>query len=204
MRCSITLCRILPDVAVIKAEKIEPGGLSGPPLKPLSLRTLSLLRTHLPASIPIIGCGGISSGVDALDYARAGANAVQLYTAFGYGGVGTVRRIKDEVAEELQRLGMTWADVSRDAVERLAWKAPAIAPVSAPKDEGVDALIREAEELKRMLDDVAVKFVEEGKAGLVKTTDGSGAGSSGGGSEEDLTSADVSTLPPAPPPAMLP
>lgn len=150
------------------AEKKELGGLSGPPLKPLSLRTVSLLRSHLPSSIPIIGCGGISSGADALEFARAGASAVQLYTAFGYGGVGTARRIKDELAEELKRQGTTWADVSREATRRLAWKeAPAassavgVGVVAEGEGEGeVAALIREAEEIMHLLDSAAAKFTE--------------------------------------------
>ncbi|CCO31852.1 dihydroorotate oxidase [Rhizoctonia solani AG-1 IB] len=83
---------------------IEIGGLSGPPLLPLSLKALKALRAHLPSDIPIIGCGGISSGADALEFARAGASSIQLYTAFGYTGVGTARRIKDELSDELQRL----------------------------------------------------------------------------------------------------
>lgn len=186
------------------AEQGEQGGLSGLPLKPLSLRTLSVLRALLPSSVPIIGCGGISSGADALEYARAGASAVQLYTAFGYGGVGTVRRIKDEVAEELERLGTTWADLSREAAEKLAWKAPTPPRPSSTYGDEVGALIREAEELQRMLDDVTARFAEE-KAVLVETLGhGTASDSSGAGSEEDLQRADVSTLPPVPPPGVLP
>lgn len=149
---------------VLTAEKGELGGLSGPPLKPLSLRTVSLLRSLLPSSIPIVGCGGISSGADALEYARAGASAVQLYTAFGYGGVGTARRIKDEIVQELKSQGTTWADVSREATQRLAWKAPVVAAATQPTTEGSDidvaVLIREAEELKSLLDGVAARFSE--------------------------------------------
>ncbi|KAF8578208.1 hypothetical protein K439DRAFT_1621495 [Ramaria rubella] len=182
-----------PD-GLLSRDKGELGGLSGPPLKPLSLRTLSLLRSHLPSSIPLIGCGGISSGADALDYARAGASAVQLYTAFGYDGVGTVRRIKDEVAEELTKLNTTWAAISQEATKRLAWKAPQPEPLPVSADDGVAALIREAEELKRMLDEVAVRFAEDDKKlGLGRI------GSSGGGSEEDLQATDVSTLSPVVP-----
>ena len=67
---------------VLKANKGETGGLSGKPLKLLTLRALKTLRAYLPASTPIIGCGGISSGADALEYGRAGASFVQLYTEF--------------------------------------------------------------------------------------------------------------------------
>jgi dihydroorotate dehydrogenase len=59
--------------------------LSGPPLRPLSLKIVKDLRSQLLASIPIIGCGGISSGADAIEFAKAGASCVQasyqwLYT----------------------------------------------------------------------------------------------------------------------------
>ncbi|KAI6126072.1 hypothetical protein EDD16DRAFT_1690747 [Pisolithus croceorrhizus] len=97
--------------SLIDQNKAETGGLSGRPLKPYTLRALKTLRAHLPASIPIIGCGGISSGADALEYGRAGASFVQLYTEFGYDGVGTCRRIKDELASLLKREGKTWRDV---------------------------------------------------------------------------------------------
>lgn len=64
---------------VITAEnKREQGGLSGPPLRPLSLKIVKDLRSQLPASIPIIGCGGISSGADAIEFAKAGASCVQV------------------------------------------------------------------------------------------------------------------------------
>jgi len=153
-----------PDT-LLSPEKSETGGLSGPPLKALSLRTLSLLRSQLPASIPIIGCGGISSGKDALDYAKAGATAIQLYTAFGYDGVGVVRRIKDEVVEELEKIGegVSWRSVEREARERLAWKPEALTvPMGeAVKEDNVASLIREAEELKKMLDEVSVKFINK-------------------------------------------
>ena len=95
--------------------RCAPGGLSGPPLKPYALVALRTLRKHLPATIPIIGCGGISSGEDALEFARAGASLVQVYTAFGYDGVGTCRRIKDELSSLLQKQDTTWLEVVANA-----------------------------------------------------------------------------------------
>ncbi|CCJ31177.1 unnamed protein product [Pneumocystis jirovecii] len=77
----------------------EQGGLSGPPLKPLALNILRALRRKLPKDFIIIGCGGISSGKDAVEYARAGASLVQCYTAFG----------KDEIYNELK--GKKWVDI---------------------------------------------------------------------------------------------
>ncbi|BGP41268.1 Dihydroorotate dehydrogenase (quinone), mitochondrial [Rhodotorula kratochvilovae] len=89
----------------------ETGGLSGPPVKALALRALAALYDQTDGKIPLVGCGGISSGQDALDYAKAGASLVQLYTGFVYGGVGLPRRIKDELTELLKKEGKAWKDV---------------------------------------------------------------------------------------------
>ncbi|KAI9451744.1 hypothetical protein BJY52DRAFT_1124952 [Lactarius psammicola] len=131
------------------ALRTEQGGLSGAPLQPLALEAVRGLRKHLPAEIPIIGCGGISSGADALAFANAGASFVQIYTSFGYDGVGTCRRIKDELTEELSRRGTTWHDVVKQAVSENA---------AAPRVAGVQQLVRQAEELKGLLDELAVRM----------------------------------------------
>jgi len=55
------------------------GGLSGPALKPIALRMV--YRVACALDIPIIGCGGITSGRDAMEYIMAGARAVQVGTA---------------------------------------------------------------------------------------------------------------------------
>lgn len=104
--------------------KSEMGGLSGAPLKPRALQVLKTLRAHVPASIPLIGCGGISTGADALDYARAGASLVQVYTGFGYDGVGTCRRIKDELEALLRAENTTWKAVVDESVQKLSWTKP--------------------------------------------------------------------------------
>ena len=123
------------------------GGLSGTPLKPLSLATLRCLRALLPGSVPIFGCGGISSGEDALEYARAGATAVQLYTCFGFEGVGAPRRIKDELTALLRKEGTTWSAVVKKAVKEKSL------PVPVKAGEGTVAqLIEEAQELNSLLD----------------------------------------------------
>ena len=55
------------------------GGLSGPALKPIALRLVYRIADAL--DIPVIGCGGISNGRDAIEYIMAGAWAVQVGTA---------------------------------------------------------------------------------------------------------------------------
>ena len=95
------------------------GGLSGPPVKPLALLAVKTLRPLLPPSIPIIGCGGISSGSDALEYAQAGASLVQAYTAFGYAGVGFPRKIKDDLVDSFENKSIggasSWGQVVKSA-----------------------------------------------------------------------------------------
>ncbi|KAH0836406.1 Dihydroorotate dehydrogenase-domain-containing protein [Lanmaoa asiatica] len=139
--------------------KSEVGGLSGKPLMPYSLQALKTLRAHLPSAIPLIGCGGISSGADALEYARAGASLVQVYTGFGYDGVGTCRRIKDELVSLLKAEGNTWSGVVEEAVQTLSWKKPEPQQRN-PVETGeatIGKLIEEAEELKMLLDQLADK-----------------------------------------------
>jgi dihydroorotate dehydrogenase (NAD+) catalytic subunit len=55
------------------------GGLSGPALKPIALRLVWKVADQV--DVPIIGCGGISTTQDALDYFMAGATAIQVGTA---------------------------------------------------------------------------------------------------------------------------
>src|SRR3954453_17085530 len=107
------------------ANQSETGGLSGAPLKAYSLAALRTLRGQLPGRILLIGCGGISTGSDALEYAKAGASLVQLYTRFGYDGMGACRRIKDQIVEELEKEGTTWDEVVRKAVRELSLKEDA-------------------------------------------------------------------------------
>ncbi len=55
------------------------GGLSGPAIKPIILR--QVYQCAKAVRIPIIGCGGICNGNDAIEYLLAGASAVQVGTA---------------------------------------------------------------------------------------------------------------------------
>lgn len=93
----------------LKSDKFltsQTGGLSGVPLKRYSLRALATLRKYVGNDITIIGCGGISSGRDAIEFAKAGADFVQLYTSFAYQGPCTAGKIKREILHELN--GQTW------------------------------------------------------------------------------------------------
>ena len=87
------------------SQKIEQGGLSGKPLKERSTEVVRTLFQELGNEVTIIGTGGIFNGTDAYQKIRAGAAAVQIYTALIYEGPGLVRRIKQELAELLERDG---------------------------------------------------------------------------------------------------
>ncbi|ONH67920.1 Dihydroorotate dehydrogenase (quinone), mitochondrial [Cyberlindnera fabianii] len=90
----------------------EVGGLSGKPLKPLSLKALKTAAKYAKGSdLILVGCGGISSGKDALGFGKAGAKYIELYTAFAYKGPGLIAKIKDELTEELKKEGKTWEQI---------------------------------------------------------------------------------------------
>ena len=76
----------------------EQGGLSGAPLKALATAVVAKLRRALPASVAIIGVGGIASASDAREKLDAGANLLQLYTALVYRGPGLVGEIVSGLA----------------------------------------------------------------------------------------------------------
>ena len=83
----------------------EAGGLSGAPLFEMSTGVLRRFRDAADGRFLLIGVGGIASGADAYAKIRAGASAVQLYSALAYEGPGLVVRIKRELAGLLQAEG---------------------------------------------------------------------------------------------------
>lgn len=91
-------------------ERGETGGLSGVPLFDRSTRVLAQLSALTEGRLPLIGVGGIASAEDAYAKIRAGAGAVQLYSALVYQGLSLVPRI----ARGLDRL------LARDGFARVA------------------------------------------------------------------------------------
>lgn len=87
--------------------RFENGGLSGKPLQKRSTEMIRNVFQKLGTEIPIIGVGGIFSGADAYDKIRAGASAVQIYTALIYEGPGQVRKVKRELSKLLNEDGFT-------------------------------------------------------------------------------------------------
>ena len=79
------------------------GGLSGPSLKPIALRMA--YQCARATNIPVIGCGGISTAEDVLEYLIAGASAVQVGTATFINPTAMVTIISD-LERLLQREGI--------------------------------------------------------------------------------------------------
>ena len=79
------------------------GGLSGPAIKPVAVRCVYELHREL--DVPIIGCGGVTSWRDAVEFMLAGASAVQVGTAVALKGLNIFRLITEGVKSYLERKG---------------------------------------------------------------------------------------------------
>lgn len=101
----VTNTTIARDSALTDPLRDEAGGLSGPPLLGPSTAVLGKVWRATGGSVPLIGCGGVSSGDDAYRKIVAGASLVQLYTAMAWQGPGALRRIRDGLARRLRAEG---------------------------------------------------------------------------------------------------
>lgn len=83
------------------------GGYSGPPLKPIALRCVWQVAQALPDA-PIVGCGGVRTGEDIVEFLLAGASAVAFGTLhFAEPRAG--RRLAAELTEYCERHGVARA-----------------------------------------------------------------------------------------------
>ncbi len=89
------------------AHASEQGGLSGPPVFERSTELLRLFRKAAGPELAIFGVGGVSDADTAYAKIRAGANALQLYTALVYKGPGLVQEIKQGLVQRLQADGFS-------------------------------------------------------------------------------------------------
>jgi len=85
--------------------KIEKGGLSGQPLFDLSTEILRQFYAAAKGKIDLIGVGGVSNGLQAYEKIRAGASAVQIYSALVYEGPGLVNAINTDLLLRLKADG---------------------------------------------------------------------------------------------------
>ena len=77
------------------------GGLSGTPIKPIALRCVYEISSKY--DIPVIGCGGISSWDDAVEFFLAGASAVQLGSAIGNNWINVFDSINQGITRYMEK-----------------------------------------------------------------------------------------------------
>jgi dihydroorotate dehydrogenase (NAD+) catalytic subunit len=106
------------------------GGMSGPAIRPVAVRCVWQVRQALP-TLPILGMGGIRTGLDALQFLLAGASAVSVGTAV-FGDPMAPMRIMRELDEALDSRGFSslrdvigLAHLPRD--ERVPGAGPSVA-----------------------------------------------------------------------------
>jgi dihydroorotate dehydrogenase (NAD+) catalytic subunit len=83
------------------------GGLSGPPLKAIALAAVFVC--YRATGLPIVGMGGVASGLDALELLAAGAADVAVGTTL-FADPAAPERIRAELAADLERRGVADAD----------------------------------------------------------------------------------------------
>ena len=79
------------------------GWLSGPAIKPLAIRCVAEIARSV--KIPVIGCGGVTDGVDAIEHFMVGASAVQVCTGAILEGPSIYGRIVKEITEFMRQHG---------------------------------------------------------------------------------------------------
>jgi len=77
------------------------GGLSGTPIKPIALRCVYEISSKY--DVPIIGCGGISTWEDAIEFFLAGASAIQIGSAIGDNWIGVFHEINKGILQYMKR-----------------------------------------------------------------------------------------------------
>jgi dihydroorotate dehydrogenase (NAD+) catalytic subunit len=86
------------------------GGLSGPAIKPVALRMVSEVAAAV--DVPIIGMGGIRTGLDALEFVACGATAVAIGAA-NFADIAAAEHIRAELAVELAARGYISLEAAR-------------------------------------------------------------------------------------------
>jgi dihydroorotate dehydrogenase (NAD+) catalytic subunit len=110
------------------------GGLSGPAIRPLALRCVWQVHAALP-DVPLMGIGGIRTGVDALEFILAGASAVQIGTVL-FNDPSAPTRVSRELRAALAVRGI---DRLRDIVG-LAHRPPELLVPEDPDPPGDELL----------------------------------------------------------------
>lgn len=80
------------------------GGLSGPATRPVAVRCIWQVHEAMP-EVPLLGMGGVRTGLDALELVLAGASAVSVGTAI-FSDPSAPVRVRDELARALEARGL--------------------------------------------------------------------------------------------------
>lgn len=91
--------------AVVIKPKGGFGGLGGTIIKPVALANVRAFYKHFDGRMPIIGTGGVMTGIDAFEHVLCGASAVQIGTVLVEEGVGAFGRLEQELAVCLEKKG---------------------------------------------------------------------------------------------------
>jgi dihydroorotate dehydrogenase (NAD+) catalytic subunit len=81
------------------------GGMSGQAVKPVALRCV--WEVSEAVNIPVIGCGGITTGLDAIEYILAGASALEIGTAIMTHGIDVYKDIANGIAHYMHMNGFS-------------------------------------------------------------------------------------------------
>ena len=106
---ALTVMNTLPALTIDarRREVLVRGGLSGPAIKPVAL--LAVYQVSRVVGVPLVGSGGVASGVDVAEFMLAGATAVQLGTA---SFVRDPKEILDEFVGFLENTGLDAAGLT--------------------------------------------------------------------------------------------
>ncbi len=79
------------------------GGLSGGAVKPIAVRCV--YEIYETVDVPVIGCGGVRTWRDAVEFLLAGASAIQIGSAIAYEDLGVFRSVAEGIAAFLEEKG---------------------------------------------------------------------------------------------------
>ena len=118
----ITVINTVPGM-IIDAKTSQPvitnktGGLSGPAIKPMALKAVYDIRQALP-DIPIIGTGGVTNGIDAIEMLMVGATAVGVGSAVYTRGIDVFKKLTKEIKQFMMKNNFDSLDEIRNLVHR--------------------------------------------------------------------------------------
>ena len=99
------------------------GGLSGPAIRPVAVRCIWQVHAAMP-DVPILGMGGVRTGLDALELILAGASAVSVGTAV-FGDPSAPVRVLAELRHALVERGFPTVAAAVGYAHRAAASPPA-------------------------------------------------------------------------------